>query len=481
MIITHKAVKGIFWVSLTTLVTRACRFITTLILAKLLLPSDFGILAIGLIVIESTTIFRDLGLGQAIIHRQKDIEEASDTAFIMNQGSAFILLILVNLIASPVAIFFKNPVVEPIIRVLSLTVLINALATVPSFLLDKQLEFRKKFLPESISTVVYCIIVITLAFLKFGVWSIVYAQIIYSITFSYSIWKISGWRFHLRFNRPIALELFSYGKYIIGNSILVFCSQNIDNAAIGKFIDTRNLGFYTFAMMIANLPAIYISHLVGRVTFPAYSQIQKDKERLSKTYFKTLKYISFFVIPVSFGILIFCPDLLRILYADKWSSAIIPLQILVFYGLFRALTTPSGNILMAIGAIKWLALLEVLSLIVVILFIYPVTKYYGIIGVSILMTIITICGYLIVGLITNKYINADFKYYLKIILPYIIISSVCGFTAYFLAKLISSNLSLLLTISAILLTAFSYLFLNFLYDKELKNFFINLKQRLLSL
>ena len=480
MEISKKAVKGVFWVAITTLVAKSLRFITSLVLAKLLFPSDFGLLAMGLLAINSISLFHNLGLGQALIHYQKDIQEASETAFTMNQISAFVLSIIAILLAPYIAAFFKNPTVKPIIIILSLTIPINALATIPSFILNKQLAFRKKFLPEIISTFGYCITAIPLAYFKFGVWSIIYAQVISSIILTYSIWKVCGWRLRLKFNRTVAYELFSYGKHIVSITILVFCFQNIDLAFIGRLIDAKNLGFYSFAMMLANLPSVNISFIVAQVAFPVYSQMQKDKDQLSKTYLKTLKYVSFFVIPMCLGIFIFGPDLIHVLYADKWLSAIPPLQILVFYGLLRALIAPSGSILMAVGAVKWLSLLEVFALTAVGIFIYPVTKNYGITGVAMLITSITLCGYVIVVIKTNKYINGSLKHYLKIIVPYTVISLLCGLGAYSLTKLISPQANLALIIFSILLTAISYLLINFMYDKNTKYLFVKLKENLFS-
>lgn len=478
--VTHKAIKSVFWVSGSFLITKILRFSTTLILAKLLLPSDFGLLAIGLLVINSIIIFRDLGLGHAIVQRQKDIEEAADTAFILNQVSAFMLFILANLFAPFLANFFKNPAVEPVIRLLSLTLLIDALAIIPSFLLDKQLAFGKKFLPEIISTSGYCIAALLLAYLKFGVWSIVYAQIISSIILTYSIWKTSGWKLRLKFNRSLGIEIFSYGKYIICMNLLAFAITNVDNAFIGRLTDIKNLGFYAFAMMIANIPSINISHIVGRIMFPLYSQIQDDKELLSKTYLKTIKYISFFVIPVSFGILFFCPDLIRIFYAQKWTPAILPLKILIFYGIFRAFGNPLANLLMATGGVRLLSILELSELGLGILLLYPVINNYGIAGASALMTILTMSVFILLTIIIGGYLKISFHYYLRTILPHIIIFMACGSVAYSLSKLIYPAPNLILVISAVLLTGVSYLFLNFLYDKELKYFFLSLKQRLLS-
>lgn len=480
MTITNKAVKGVFWVTASTIVARSLRFLTTLILAKLLLPSDFGLLAIGLLVINCIVLFRDLGLGHALVQRQLDIQEAADTAFMLNLVSAFIFLILINLFAPLLAKFFRNPAVEPIVRVLSLAIVIDALGIIPSFMLDKQLAFRKQFLPETISTFGYCLIAITLAFLKFGVWSIIYAQIISSIILAYTLWKVTNWKLSLIFNRKLASELFLYGKYIIGMNLLIFGITNIDNAFIGRFTDTKNLGFYTFAMTIANLPVINISYIIGRVTFPTYSHIQKDRELLYKTYFNTLKHASLLVVPISFGIFIFFPELLRIFYADKWLPAIPLLQILTFYGLFKALASISGNILMAVGAVKRLLLLEAFSLTVAILLLFPVTKNYGVFGISILMTLVMLFNNIVICIMVNKYIHASLRSYIKIILPYAIISVACTTTAYFIIKLISTQPNLLLICFAILLTAASYLLINFIFDKELKYFFLNLKQKFLS-
>lgn len=387
MTLTQKTAKNIGIIFLATIFNRVVRFISKIILARLLLPADFGLVALGSLAIETLNLFRDVGMGSALIYQKKQVKEAANTAFILIPIIAVILFITAYFIAPFVAAFFGELAVTEIVRILAIVLIIGSLGSVPATLLEKELNFKKAVIPQIASTIVYAIVAISLALNGFGFWSLVYGALASSFGNLITIWCVSPWRPEFRFNKQAAMELVGYGKHILGVGILVFLATNLDDAIVGKILGMSALGMYTIAYSISNLPATNITHLINRVMFPTYSALQDDKERLKIAYVKTLKYVSLLSIPLAFGIIAIAHDFVYVILTEKWIPTIALIQILCFYGLVRAIGAATGDIFKAIGKPRLLTFFTAIPLIIFIIFVIPVIEYYGLVGICILVTI----------------------------------------------------------------------------------------------
>jgi len=208
-------------------------------------------------------------------------------------------------IAPLAADFFNEPQVEPIIRALSFIFVIWSFGTLPSILLDKNLDFKKKVIPQIIPRIGYGIAAITLALSGFGVWSLVYGRLILEVLSVLSIWPVVSWRPSYTFDRKTAIGLLNYGKQVVGANILIFFISIIDVTFIGRILGADNLGYYSIAFGIATLLTSQVSGLMGSVMFPVYAKIKDEKTKLKKAYLQTLKYVSFISIPATVGYLLF--------------------------------------------------------------------------------------------------------------------------------------------------------------------------------
>ena len=388
MTLAKKTAHAMLWVTLISIITKILGFGTQIVLARLLAPADFGLLAIGLLAINSMGLFRDLGFGATLIYKKDDSKHtAANTAFILLPLVASALFLIAYFAAAYIALFFDNAAVEPIVQVLALTFVISSFGTVPSMLLEKELEFKKKVLPETVPIIGYACVTIWLAINGYGVWSLVYGQILSAILTAGLIWLVSDWRPTFKFDRKIARELFGYGKHIMGASIVIFLIMNLDDAIVGRVLGIEALGFYTLAYMISNLPATQITHLVGRVMFPLYSKLQDDRDALRDAYLKTLKYVSMLSIPAALGIFAIAPDFVSVVLGEKWMPAVPALKVLCFFGLFRSLNATMGPVFQATGKPRFLFNIAVLNLVLFCIFVYPLTIAYGLVGISIAGTL----------------------------------------------------------------------------------------------
>lgn len=387
-----------------TILEKVVGYASKLILARLLLPEYFGLIAVSDLVLNWARLFREGGIESALVYQKKDVELAADTAFVILFLIALSLYAVTFIAAPYIASFFNADIVSSVIRVTTLGLILSSFASVPMILLSKVLNFRKKIIPGVISTIANAGVAIPLALKGYGIWSLVYGDIISGVVGLIVIYFVSEWRPRFRFSWSIAKALVGYGGYVWGQTLLIFLTVNIDDAIVGKVFGMAALGIYTFAYGISNVPATYIVHIINDVLFPTYSLIEDNKERLKKAYLRVLKYISLATIPTSLGIFLTAPYFVPVLLGAKWLPAIPFIRVFSLYGLIRSFNASMGALLNATGHPKFLRDLALVQLIVLLLFIYPAIKY-GVFGVAILVTIVQGVGFYLVSWKTCKIIR----------------------------------------------------------------------------
>jgi O-antigen/teichoic acid export membrane protein len=409
--------SAILWVGASVIFTRFLSFITKLVLARLLVPDDFGLRALANPAINLLIMFQELGFTSALIYRQTEVEEAADTAFWTVLSSSLLLYVLGFFGAPLVANFFGEPQLVSVMRVLALTMLLSSFAQVPVALLVKDLSFKRKVIPDLTAGVLGNGLSIILALLGYGVWSLVYGQVAMSLIAAALIWFVTPWRPKLRFSLARAKELFAYGRHIIGSQTLVFAITNIDNVFVGKFLATASLGFYDLAYTVANMPATQITRLVNQVMFPTFSKVQSDIAMFRNVYFRALKYVSLLSVPIAATTVVFADNFVTQAYGREWSAAILPMQLLGVYGLMRSIAANMGNVFKAGGKPKWLTYIATWRLTMMLIFMYPAIKWGGLVGVSLFSAIISVIDFGISIVLANKIIQASWGKYVRILVP----------------------------------------------------------------
>lgn len=409
--------SAIIWVAASVVFTRFLSFLTKLVLARLLIPGDFGMRALANPAINLLMMFQELGFTSALIYRQTEVEEAADTAFWTVVSSSLVLYVVGFFSAPLVADFFGEPQLVPVMRVLALTMLLSSFAQVPVTLLMKDLAFKRKIIPDIAAGILGNGLSIVLAMMGYGVWSLVYGQVAVSLIAAALIWFVTPWRPKLRFSMVRARELFDYGKHIIGSQALVFAITNVDNVFVGKFLTTTTLGFYDLAYTVANMPATQITRLVNQVMFPTFSKVQDDLERFRRVYFTTLKYVSLLSVPIAVTTIGFADNFVTQAYGREWSRAILPMQLLGVYGLVRSIAANMGNVFKAGGKPKWLTYIALWRLGMMLIFLYPAIKWGGIVGVSLFSAIVSLIDFAISVGLANRIIHASWGKYVQILVP----------------------------------------------------------------
>ena len=335
----RKVISGFSWVALIVYANRLFGFITTLILAKLLAPKDFGLVAIASMVIEILNLFKDMGLSEAMIYQKGDVHRSGSTAFILVVGLNIILFGLASILSPFASDFYENPLVTPVIILISSNLVWNSIRAIPYAIIRKNIDFKSLVLPDILPVIIASIVSIVMALYGFGVWSLVIRSILVSLLGMLLIWKYTDFRPSFHFDKLVAKELFNYGKFIVGTSIFLVSLYNIDKFYVSKFAGIAALGFFELAMRIANLPVSEFSHIVGNVMFPVFSKMNDQKDAMKIAFLKTLRYSSMISIPMAVGISVYGPPLILNIYGEKWAPMTPLLQILAFYAMMRSVSS----------------------------------------------------------------------------------------------------------------------------------------------
>ena len=378
--LSQKVSKGAAWVTATAVVTRGFYFITAIIMARLLLPSDFGLMAIAMSIITFTQGTTDTGFLSALIQKQDKTEEFLNTAWTIELVRYIILAMVLFFTAPLLSIYFAEPNITPVLRVLSVSVIIQGLRNVGIIFFRKNLQFDKQFVVEVVPLITNIVLVIPLAYILRSVWALVLTTLATSIVTCLVSYAIHPYRPRLEFNRQKCKELLGFGKWIFGQSIIgVFLNQAV-NMFIGKFYAMTNLGFYDRALTFSSTILQQIDILIWKIAYPLYSQLQSEPERLKKAYLNTAYFLYFVGLPMAGGLFILSKDFVYIFLRDEWLPIVPLMQILCLKSAIETINTPSIILFQAIGKPSIGAKRTTLTLILTALMIYPLSSLWGLSG-----------------------------------------------------------------------------------------------------
>lgn len=378
----HKAIRSGVWVTLSSVLGAGLSFLRSIIMARLLTPEIFGLMAICSMVIRGIEIFTETGFGAALIHRQERFEDARDTAFTLWVLRGVGLAVIAFLVSPLVAAFYNEAVLQPIVAVIGISFILTGFNNINTIALQKELDFKRLTYLDQVGGVLSTIIGLGLAYWLRDVWALVYSQLISSVISVVLSYVMVPGRPRFRFDPVVARELFSYGKFMTGLAVVVFLTNQLDSAMIGKLLGMEALGFYTVAYTLANIPSTNLSKVIAKVLFPMFSKLQADLVQLRVEYVRGVRLVVAVVVPISVGIVVLAHDIVTALYGAKWAAAAVPLQILAIFGCFQALWMLNGYLYNAIGKPHIDFYMNTSRLVFVLGLLYPLTISYGLVGAS---------------------------------------------------------------------------------------------------
>lgn len=383
--LSKKVVQGGMWIFGLRIINRGLGFVRTIILARLLVPEDFGLFGIAMLAIATLETFSQTGFQAALIQKKENVESYLDTAWTVSAIRSVLLFLILFFSAPLVATFFNLPQATLVIKVIAVSTLLSGFRNIGILFFQKELKFNKVFFYELSATLVDLTVAITLAFMLRNVWALVWGGLAANFVRLFMSYMLHKYRPRVRFRKSEFKELFGFGKWILGSSILVFLATQGDDIFVGKMLGVTALGLYQMAYLISNLPATEIAHVVSQVTFPAYSKFQNDIQRLREAYLDVLHLTAFVSIPMAGGIFILAPEFTKIFLGVKWMPMVSAMQVLALAGLIRSIAKTAGVLFLAIGKPQIDTLWHITRLFVLAILIYPFAMKWGLTGVSIVV------------------------------------------------------------------------------------------------
>lgn len=345
----RKALQGISWSGISQILRLLINFGITSILARLLQPGDFGLLAMVLVFTNFVIIFQDLGLGAAIVQKKDVTNEQLSSIYILNVICGIFLAIMLSFLAPFIANFYNEPRVSQVLVVLSTTFFISAFGIVQNALLIKELQFKYLAQIEIITSIISGILAICLAYMGYGVWSLVWKQIFSSTFTTILLLKVSHWKPHISLNYAESRTLLKFGLNLVGFNFVNYFSRNLDNLIIGKFLGSSALGIYSLVYQIMLFPLSNVSSVIRKVMFPYLSNIEDNQNKVQITYLATVRYVALLTFPMMTGLAIVAPQFISIFYGSQWEKAVILIQVLSFVGLIQSISTLNDTIYQSKG------------------------------------------------------------------------------------------------------------------------------------
>lgn len=442
--IKQKTINGIIWSSIDNFASLAIAFIIGLVLARLLSPTDFGLIGMVTIFIAISNTFVNSGFSQALIKKKDCTQIDYSTVFYFNMTMGVILYSILFFASPFIASYFNEPELLKIVRVLSLVLIIDSLTIIQRTTLTKRVDFKLQTKISLIASTISGIISITLAFKGFGVWSLVAKTLIQQSANSILLWVYNRWRPLLVFSKQSFNELFGFGSKLLLSALIGTIYQNIYYLIIGKYFSAKELGFFTRAQQFSDLPSSNINGIVSRVSYPVLAELQDDKIRLKSGYKKIIKNTMFITFILMIGMAAVAEPMIITLIGEKWRTSIIYLQMLCFVGMLYPLHSLNLNMLNVQGRSDLFLRLEIIKKIIAI----P-TIIIGVIwGVKIMilgMIFNSLIAYYLNSYWSGKFINYPMKEQLKDVLPSLLIALTVGSIVYTLGLCLSFSPLLKLT------------------------------------
>lgn len=467
-------ISSLVWKFLERLGTQGIQFVVSIILARLLLPSDYGIITMIMVFTAIANSFIQSGFSTSLIQK-KNSDELDFSSVLYTSFVIAIICYLILYFTSPlIADFYQMPQIKVILRVLALTLFFGAFNSVQNAKLSKDMKFKTLFFSSLGAIIVSGTTGITMAYLGFGAWALVGQQLANIIASTIILWFTSGWRPKIIFSLTRVKGLFSYGWKIMCSSLIDTFYQNLYNLVIGKFYNSATLGNYNKGEQFPKLIAVNIDGAIGSVMLPAYAREQERKDKVKKMVRRAIVTSSLILFPLMLGLAAIAEPLVKILLTDKWLGCVPFMQILcVIYALYP-INTANLQAIKALGKSDYFLKLEIIKKILGIT-VLIITVPHGVYTMAIGQVIVTIISTMINAFPNRKLLNYNYFEQVKDILPNLLIA-ILMFIVVYPIKYLIDNTILLLTIQ-IIVGAIIYIALMNIFKVEAFNYLFDIIEK----
>lgn len=413
----HQTISGLKWAALSRGAQQLLQFLVTLVLVRVLTPQDFGLVAMVTVITGFIGIFGELGLTAVIVQRQDLTEAQKSSVFWVTVCLGVLLAVFTALCAPVVSWFYGKPELLWMTIVISCGFVFSSFSVMQLALLRKEMLFKSLTTRDVVSQLLAGGIGILLALQGAGAWALIGQSLTAGLVGTLLVWQYSDWRPQMRLSILDLRPMLSSGGQITGFNCLNYFGRNADSMLIGKFLGAAQLGFYGFAYRIMMLPVQNLSGVISSVFLPAFSKIQNDKRKVAEVYLRLIRAIAFISYPVMTFVFVAAPELLSVLFGERWLPALNPLRILCLCGIIQSILSTTGTILLSQNrnALYFeLGLKGNILIVVAIMLGIP----YGIVGVAVSYTLVHIGWWAYAQQRTNRVIGiSSIQFLSNLIIP----------------------------------------------------------------
>lgn len=405
--VKHRSIRGVTALISRSFLVQVISFLATFGLTVFLDPSVYGVFFLVSAVVNFLAYFSDIGLAAALIQKKGTVtDEDLSTTFTIQQAIVLILLIFLFVATPSIRVSYQlSSSSVYLMWSLGISLFLSSLKTIPSILLERELQFNKLIIPQVIETIVFNITAVTLAWQGFGVSSFTLAVLARGVIGLVLVYLIFPWKPRFGFSRDSLRHLLKFGLPFQANSFLAVIKDDGMTVVLGKLVGSDGLGYLGWASRWASLPLRIFMDNVTKVAFPAFSRLQDNDKKLARAVEMVLKYLTLSTFPILIGMAVLANPLIQIIPRYlKWSPALIPLYFYVYNSAWACVSTSLTNVLNAIGRVKTTFKLMIMWTLLTWLFMPFLAWYKGYLGVSLAVGLIATSSVITVVSV-KKYIN----------------------------------------------------------------------------
>ena len=432
-----KTKKGLFWRTLESIGVQGMQFIIQLVLARILMPADFGVVAILNIFVNLANTLVQNGLGSALVQKKDPKKEDFATVFGIEIGMAIAAYLLIFAFAPTISTYYENPDLTGYLRIFSLTIIISAFGSMQTTVLRCRLDFKPSFIANFAGVVCQGVSGIAMALMGLGVWSLIFSQIIYRVVTNVLLFFYAKWLPQARFSKKSFLELFGFSWKLTAGWIIGTVYQDVFSFVIGKVYDEATLGFYSKGNSIPNVINRVVTQVTSAVMFPVISKSQDDMQAVKKQTREMLRISAAMIFPVLAFVAAAADPIVRLILTEKWLPAVPIIQIFCISSSINVVSNANMQSFNAIGKSGVFLISESIKrgITIVLVIILAQIDFHLMLFSIAFMGIISLC---INGFFDVKYLYYKTTEYLSDIIPSILFSLVLFVLVYLCNRVVSS-------------------------------------------
>ena len=376
----QRATRGAAWATLGEGVGRGFQFITDIVLSRILVPADFGLMAFVVSIMALSDSLAQMGFSSALIQKQEDPKQSLNTAWTLNIITGLFFMALMILFAPMLAHVLGSDRAVNIFRVLSINFLIRGASNVAVIYLRRNLTFRKQFFFDSTPIIAYTLLVVPLALMLHSVWALIFGLMFRRVIEFIMSYVLVPYKPRLEIDGPAVKALFSFGSWIVIGGLVSTAMRQGISTFIGIMFTVPELGYYNRAEVFSIMIFQMFNNIIVKVGFPVYSLLMQDVKKLRSYFFKTQALILFIAVPLSLAIVLFAREFVLIFLTRKFYPSIVLMELLGVYGLLRIILFPVLILFNSIGKPRWNATSNFIQFAVLAVAAYPFSKLFGLVG-----------------------------------------------------------------------------------------------------